>query len=273
MNGPVRGEILFSQHASVDLFECLIVAGAPATGILDEMSIKERSALQLTLQHLRDMWKNVDSMYVPRWDLRALHEMESRSCGDEHTQLPPAVNTDGRKLARYYLYLLFRYCVSKAGVTCYQGNQFLVPWEKEGTNRAVSQRLTDIPVYWMGADVCTNYPVVAAESLRSIHASDSATCPVVDDQQQQQLLQTSSSKHRCCHQLPGRDALGYKSQRSDVSQVPERQSSPFLAQQQARSKRQSIRGTLKKLYPDQTTSKPPPRKFIGGDGEPYNSDD
>lgn len=123
MNGQVRKEITFSPDASVPLFECLIVTGAPATGLLDLTMITERETLQHSLTLLRDMWKRADTLYIPRADLESLHVMECKSTTGVQESIQAHISTDPRKLSRYYIYLLFRYCMSTAGPK----NHFCLP--------------------------------------------------------------------------------------------------------------------------------------------------
>lgn len=116
MNSATRKEILFSDRASVGLFECLIVAGAPATGLGlpcgIELQMGTGNAMQKSIERLRDMWRRVDSLYVCQEDLEALHAMECKTNGHSGSPVPHRICTSPRKLARYYVYLLFRYCVS-----------------------------------------------------------------------------------------------------------------------------------------------------------------
>lgn len=158
-----RKEVTLSERASVSLFECLIVAGEPATGLLYDTSFRDGGRLQITLQLLRDMWQRAETLYIPRADLESLHHMECKSAGHEDTPIPERIATDTRKLARYYIFLLFRYCVSEAGPSaCGSGtgsmcNRFANQW---GVLRKTTHLLlSDIPVSWLDNKVCsTNYP-------------------------------------------------------------------------------------------------------------------
>lgn len=120
MNCSVRRDIVFSEHASVSLFECLRVAGAPATGLLQDTTFKDGGTLQMTLQLLRDMWHRADTFYIPRPDIESLHRMECNSTMCLETPIPDHILMGARKLSRYYIYLLFRYCMTCAGPTCNQ---------------------------------------------------------------------------------------------------------------------------------------------------------
>lgn len=162
MNPLLRREIVFSEHASVELFECLVVAGAPATGLLAEPSHKDVRTLQSTLQLLRDMWRRSDSLYVPKTDLEWLHRMECASarCGDN--RIPDPISRDPRKVSRYYVYLLFRYCMSTArfAVTCNQRGAPMsrllraCAWDTEKRVTVFS----DVPPAWLETKASTGYP-------------------------------------------------------------------------------------------------------------------
>uniref|UniRef100_A0A8C6P4S7 RING-type domain-containing protein n=1 Tax=Nothobranchius furzeri TaxID=105023 RepID=A0A8C6P4S7_NOTFU len=85
------------------------------------------------------MWTRVDRLFVPKADVESLHSMECNSTGHYNNGIPLAITVDGGKLARYYVYLLFRYCISAA--------------ENRGIGgRCSGQRqlpLTDIPAGWL----------------------------------------------------------------------------------------------------------------------------
>lgn len=157
-----RKEIAFSELASVSLFECLIVAGAPATGLLYDTAFKDGDRLQITLQRLRDMWQRADVLYIPEEDLDSLHRMECKSANGKETNISETMTIDTRKLSRYYIYLLFRYCISAAGPSaCWpkQGsicNRLASHW---GESKTTTHLLRDIPVSWLENKMCTtNYP-------------------------------------------------------------------------------------------------------------------
>lgn len=155
-----RREISFSSTASINLFECLVMSGAPAVGFLHAATFRDVRALQMSLQLLRDMWKTVDGLYIPKLDLESLHAMECKTAGSHVTDIPPCIAVDMKKLARYYVYLLFRYCVSAAE-------------HGSGTDRShktPALHLTDIPTTWMQTVVSTNYP--SAPPMFTHSASD-----------------------------------------------------------------------------------------------------
>lgn len=156
MNGSVRREIVFSDHASVLLFECLIVAGGPATGLLHNTVFKDGSKLQITLQLLRDMWQRADMLFVPELDLVSLHQMECKTAGQE-TPIPYQILMDARKLSRYYIYLLFRYCMSSAGPEVVD-NCFNRRCQFSQLPRRYATLLLDVPGSWLDAKVSMNYP-------------------------------------------------------------------------------------------------------------------
>lgn len=158
MNGLVRRDVVFSEHASVSLFECLIVAGAPATGLLQD-AFRYESTLQMTLQLLRDMWQRADRLYIPRADLESLHRMECISTISHEMSVPDQIALEPRKLSRYYIYLLFRYCMSSAGLKVYQrvknsSHVLSSQWRPEKH----TGHLVDVPVSWLEPKVCTNCP-------------------------------------------------------------------------------------------------------------------
>lgn len=149
MNDQLRKDLRFSDHACVSLFECLIVAGAPAVGLMHETTVRDRDTIQLALQLLRDMWKRADSLYIPRADLESLHAMECKSTTGVEACIQPNIAMDARKLSRYYIYLLFRYCMSSAVPT----GHFCLPVSIQRT-----AALSDIPGSWIDPNVSTNYP-------------------------------------------------------------------------------------------------------------------
>ena len=155
MSGLIRRNIVFSEHASVSLFECLIVAGAPATGLLHDMGFKDGDAFQVTLQLLRDMWQRADTLYVPRADLESLYLMECSSTGRLESRFPDHIGIEARKLSRYYIYLLYRYCMSSAGPTrCQGGSSRMCLLEPK------AQTLMDVPQSWLETKVCIKFPSV-----------------------------------------------------------------------------------------------------------------
>lgn len=155
-----RREISFSATATVNLFECLVISGSPATGYLHAASFRDVGALQMSLQLLRDMWTRVNGLYIPKSDLESLHAMECKTAGSHVTDIPPCIAIDTRKLARYYVYLLFRYCVSAAEHGSLGGRSHKTP----------TLRLTDIPTPWMQTVASTNYP--SAPPMFTQSASD-----------------------------------------------------------------------------------------------------
>ncbi|KAJ8009870.1 hypothetical protein DPEC_G00068670 [Dallia pectoralis] len=200
MNGSFRQEILFSDHATLSLFECLIVAGAPATGLLQDTAFKNGGSLQMTLRLLRDMWQRADMLYIPRADLESLHRMECSGKVYHEMPIHDQIALDARKLSRYYIYLLFRYCMSAAGPTPYNQPGVMsncsigVPqWEP----KKYAAPLLDIPGTWLGAQLCTNstsappIPQGNFESWFPIHNRP---------QQQPQQLPKSLDSQRYQHQ-------------------------------------------------------------------------
>lgn len=224
MNGLVRRDMVFSEHASVSLFECLIVAGAPATGLLQDV-FRYESTLQMTLQLLRDMWQRADRLYIPRADLECLHRMECISTMSREMSIPDQIASEPRKLSRYYIYLLFRYCMSSAGLKVYQwGNK---------SNRVLSSQwkpekhaacLVDVPVSWLEPKVCTNYP--SAPPVPEVNNSVSKP-PLYD--RPQQLTQPPLHQHPRQHlpqQLPV-EHMQYPQQQQPQSQPqPQPQQQP-----------------------------------------------
>ena len=161
MNGPVRRDVTFSEHASVSLFECLVVTGAPATGLLQGTAFKQGETLQITLQLLRNMWQRADTLYIPRADLESLHNMECRSAKRKDMPIPDQIANEARKLSRYYIYLLFRYCISSAAPT-YNREGYTCDSMVHMSQRAATGHATipilDIPCCWLDSKACTNYP-------------------------------------------------------------------------------------------------------------------
>lgn len=143
-----RREITFSATATVNLFECLVISGSPATGYLHAASFRDVRTLQMSLPLLREMWTRVDGLYIPKTDLESLHAMECTTAGSHVTDIPPCIAIDTRKMARYYVYLLFRYCVSAAEHSSLGARSQTAP----------TLRLTDIPTSWMQTVASTNYP-------------------------------------------------------------------------------------------------------------------
>lgn len=148
MDPVVRRKIFFSRHASLSLFECLIVAGAPATGLLqDEVFVRQSSVIQKSLELLRDMWRRVDTLYVYPADVESLRQMECESAGFAHSPIPKCISAESSKMARYYVYLLFRYCVS---FTAAERDRFvpkmLCMWDATHVREPCLQ---DIPDAWI----------------------------------------------------------------------------------------------------------------------------
>nr|BBA49175.1 hypothetical protein [Oryzias latipes] len=148
MNSEMRQKIAFSPHASVALFECLIVAGAPATGLLqNEVVSKHRPTLQKSLELLRDMWTRSDALHVCQDDLISLHRMECESAGHAGAKVPKCIAVDHRKLSRYYVYLLFRYSVSFASSD--RGGFIYNRFRAWGAGAGAVEPLRDIPHAWL----------------------------------------------------------------------------------------------------------------------------
>lgn len=115
----------------------------------------------MTLQLLRDMWQRADTLYIHRADLESLHRMECNSTVRQEMPIPDQILFEDRKLSRYYIYLLFRYCMSSAGPrTCNQqglmSNRLnrMCQWEP----KEHAAPLVDVPRSWLETKVCTNYP-------------------------------------------------------------------------------------------------------------------
>lgn len=139
-----RREITFSNTTNVNLFECLVIAGTPAIGFLHPASFRDTGGLQAILCQLRDMWTKVDTLYVPETDLMGLHGMECKSAGSHGINIPQNITGDPKKLTRYYVYLLFHYCVSAM--------------ENGSSTKTCSLMLMDIPWNRMHNAAATNYP-------------------------------------------------------------------------------------------------------------------
>lgn len=144
----VRREIPFTEIASVQLFEVLIIAGAPATGFFN--TIKDAKGMQKTLVRLRQMWQRSDVLFIPSTDLNALHSMHCKSQGVDACVIPTHIASDHRKLTRYYIFLLFRYCMSAA----VRDLSFSVCTT---TNRSGVQ-LPDVPQSWLDGRASIMYP-------------------------------------------------------------------------------------------------------------------
>lgn len=159
-----REDIVFSEHASLSLFECLVVAGAPPTGILQDIEFEDELQLQESLFILREMWQRADLVFVPRGDLECLHRMESISTLGDQVPIYPSISMDKRKRKRYYIYLLFRYCMSFARPrsrnchgwmsSCSLGFSRL-PVKRHKT---LINHLQDVPGTWLESTASTNLP-------------------------------------------------------------------------------------------------------------------
>lgn len=160
-------EITFSGTATANLFECLVMSGSPATGYLHAASFRDMRMLQMSLQLLRDMWSRVDGLYIPKSDLETLHAMECKSAGSHTPDIPQCIVVNTRKLARYYIYLLFRYCVSAAE----HGLAGRI-------HKAHTLHLTNIPVSWMQGVllICTWHVVHILIFKRTGQVSPNAEC-------------------------------------------------------------------------------------------------
>lgn len=106
--------------------------------------------MQKTLTRLRDMWRRSDALFIPATDLNALHSMHCKSqCGGAGV-IPTHIASDHRKLARYYIFLLFRYGVSAAaGSSSFSG--------RATTGRSDAQ-LPDVPPSWLDGRASLMYP-------------------------------------------------------------------------------------------------------------------
>lgn len=174
-----RKEIAFLNHVSESVFETLIVSGAPATGLLYETTTtttthKHANQLQKTLTLLRGMWQRADTLFVPRSDLEQLHSMECKTVGQQGASIPDRLAQDHRKLARYYVFLLFRYCVSALTET---------PATARSLRDRVFQRkeprkpLSDIPLSWLDNRACVNNPSAPPLEYAPYRASPHAPGP------------------------------------------------------------------------------------------------
>ena len=179
---PLRQRIVFSDRASVELFEHLVIAGSPAIGLLNDVHLRDRCILKDSLTVLRDMWQRVDSAFVPREDLERLHVMEAESLSGS-ADIPEAILGDNNKLSRYYVYLLFRYVMSwnftddMAVYTESNSSFFQKPTSKPKLKTAslLRQRLTsrpksktasplrDIPLRWLQATARSSFPSAPPE--------------------------------------------------------------------------------------------------------------
>ena len=186
-----RRGIVFSENAS-SLFECLIVAGAPATGLLHD-TLKCESSLQTTLKHLRDMWQRADTLYTPRADLESLHTMESASTVYRETQIPESIVVDNRKLSRYYIYLLFRYCMSSAWPVTHNRWIRMSHWEA----KKPTAPLVDIPASWLETNMCNNYPSAPPMSHGNIPGPKNSKCLCQPQQLSQALERERHASERC----------------------------------------------------------------------------
>ena len=239
MDGLVRRDIVFSGHASIPLFECLIVAGAPALGLLQGAAFKDPTTLQTTLQVLRDMWQRVDTLYIPRADLESLHRMECVSTTSDKTPIPGHIIVDVRKLSRYYIYLLFRYCMSSAGAGSYNYQGFLNNQLSRLSQREVKNitaPLVDIPGNWLETKVCTNCPS-APPIPEGGSINDFPTCT---PQQPPQRQPRSIDNHLYLpHQLP----------RQPVTEVRDYHGGGYVKQQDGRL---PLRQNTNHLHSDST---------------------
>ena len=162
---PLRRCIVFSDQASVELFEYLVIAGSPATGLLNEMYLRDRRALQHGLGVLREMWQRIHSMFVPKGDLENLHRMEAESLSSR-IEIPEAILVDNNKLATYYVYLLFRYTMSWHFTTHGMAVYDAVPESKSSffqrltpkRKRKTTNPLRDIPVGWLQTTARSSFP-------------------------------------------------------------------------------------------------------------------
>ncbi|KAJ8411162.1 hypothetical protein AAFF_G00171680 [Aldrovandia affinis] len=101
------------------------------------------------MDRLRDMWDRADRQFVPSEDMNVLQRLECASVGPDHTEVSELIRGDNRKLARYYIYLLFRYCVTH-GLQKTQGSC------KVGKYRY--HILNDIPANWLLTAAWSDYP-------------------------------------------------------------------------------------------------------------------
>lgn len=251
MNSSVRIDVVFSDHASVSLFECLIVAGAPATGLFPDVTVKDGGTVQMTLQLLRDMWQRADVLYIPRADLESLHRMECNSTGCHETPIPDQIALEARKLSRYYVYLLFRYCMSSGGLMRYNHQgiaerlTLMSPW-KPKIPRA---RLFDVPDTWLQTKVCTNYP--SAPPIPDGNFTSGLHHLIQQPSQQlPQPLPTVLENHRYLLQKPPQ-ALPLETHRYPPQQLPQQQVRDYH-QEMNYTKQQDQQLPLQRMYPDLT---------------------
>lgn len=145
-----RKDISFLETASVQLFEILIVAGAPATGFFN--TFKDATITQETLTRLRLMWQQANVLFIPPTDLNALHSMQCKSQGVGCGVIPQHIASDHAKLARYYIFLLFRYCISAA----VRDSSFSI--YTKPIDRQSGAQLPDIPPSWLDGRASIMYP-------------------------------------------------------------------------------------------------------------------
>ena len=151
MASLIREDLVLSPDASLELFEILIVAGAPAVGL--GLHFGRDVDKQSNVNHLRSMWRRVDySWYVPICDLERLHQMDVRAAKEENPIIPQTIVMDQRKLRRYYIYLLFRYTMT----------MMLTPRKWTHTRLCCSSHkyhtLKDIPSNWFSQTCLGAYP-------------------------------------------------------------------------------------------------------------------
>ncbi|KAJ7995077.1 hypothetical protein DPEC_G00256180 [Dallia pectoralis] len=98
-------------------------------------------------------------LYIPRADLESLHLMECSGKVYHEMPIHDQIALDARKLSRYYIYLLFRYCMSAAGPTPYNQPSVMsncsigVPqWEP----KKIRSSPTRYTRYLAGGQLCTN---------------------------------------------------------------------------------------------------------------------
>ena len=152
MTSLTREDLVLSPDASLELFEVLIVAGAPAMGLGLRFGCREGDG-QANVDHLRAMWRTADcSLHVPRSDLEQLHRMELNAAKEGDPAIPQPIVTDERKLRQYYIYLLFRYTMSKMLIsrTC--------PHGRPRCSCHTHSTLKDIPPYWVSRARLSAYP-------------------------------------------------------------------------------------------------------------------
>ena len=153
MTSLLREDLVLSPDASLELFEILIVAGAPLMGL--RLHFGRDGDKQSILNHLRAMWRRVDnSSYVPQLDLERLHQMDLKAAKEENPIIPQSIIMDQHKMKRYYIYLLFRYTMTK----------MLTPWKCTHARLCCSSHkyhtLKDIPPSWFSQTCLGSYPSV-----------------------------------------------------------------------------------------------------------------